>query len=179
MNQKLKRNLVSQYHAALGHLLQAIELCPPDLWTHAGANQMPYWRVAYHTLFFTDLYLQHNEKDFRPREFHETDIQYLDGYPSRPVVEEICEHPHRSPQSGRPFTSSQLLDYWHYCDALADTQLDTMDLDRTESGFHWYRLSKLEHQFINIRHIQHHSAQLADRLRQHANIGVKWISSAP
>jgi hypothetical protein len=174
---QLRDILRSQYHAALGHLAQALELCPDNLWSHAGPHQMPFWRVAYHTLFFTDLYLQHNADDFRPRDYHETDIQYLDGYPSPPEVEDICEHPHRPPQTGQSYTRAQMLEYWKYCDALVDTQLSTIDLDRPDSGFYWYKLSKLEHQFINIRHIQHHSAQLADRLRQHANIGVKWVSA--
>ncbi|MGI8905053.1 MAG: hypothetical protein ACR2IE_01010 [Candidatus Sumerlaeaceae bacterium] len=173
----LRDILRSQYHAALAHLQQAIDLCPRNLWTHAGQNQMPFWRVAYHTLYFTHLYLQHNDHEFRPRDFHETDIQYLDGYPSPPDIEDLCEHPHRPPQTGEPYTREQLQDYWTFCDPLVDQQLNTMDLDRPDSGFSWYKLSKLEHQFINIRHIQHHSAQLADRLREHANIGVNWVSA--
>jgi len=45
-----------------------------------------------------------------------------------------------------------------------------LDLDSAESGFSWYQMSKLEHQLVNIRHIQHHGAQLADRLRSAADI---------
>jgi len=40
-------------------------------------------------------------------------------------------------------------------------------------------MSKLEHQFVNIRHIQHHGAQLADRLRSAANIGIRWVGGQP
>jgi len=50
-----------------------------------------------------------------------------------------------------------------------------LDLDSAESGFSWYRMSKLEHQFVNLRHIQHHTGQLADRLRQEADRGVEWV----
>ena len=53
--------------------------------------------------------------------------------------------------------------------------MDALDLDSTESGFSWYRMSKLEHQLVNIRHIQHHGAQLADRLRSAADIGIRWV----
>jgi hypothetical protein len=28
---------------------------------------------------------------------------------------------------------------------------------------------------VNLRHLQHHTAQLADHLRQHAGIGIDWI----
>jgi hypothetical protein len=49
----------------------------------------------------------------------------------------------------------------------------------SRSGFSWYRMSKLEHQFVNLRHIQHHAAQLADRLRSAAGVGIKWVASCP
>jgi hypothetical protein len=39
-------------------------------------------------------------------------------------------------------------------------------------------MPKLEHQFVNLRHIQHHTGQLADRLRQAANRGVQWLGGA-
>jgi hypothetical protein len=45
------------------------------------------------------------------------------------------------------------------------------------SGFSWYKVSKLEHQIINVRHLQHHTAQLADRVRRNANVGVRWAGS--
>ena len=52
---------------------------------------------------------------------------------------------------------------------------DMLDLDAPECGFWWYKMSKLEHQFVNIRHTQHHAAQLMDRLRQVAGVGIDWI----
>ena len=60
-------------------------------------------------------------------------------------------------------------------DGLVDGAIDSFDLDAPECGFWWYKLGKLEHQFINIRHIQHHTAQLADRLRVSKDIGVPWV----
>jgi hypothetical protein len=52
-----------------------------------------------------------------------------------------------------------------------------LDLDANESGFSWYRMSKLEHQFVNIRHIQHHAAQLIDRVRSAADVGIRWVAA--
>jgi hypothetical protein len=49
-----------------------------------------------------------------------------------------------------------------------------MDLQSYDSGFSWYPMSKLEHQLVNIRHLQHGAAQLADRLRSKLDIGIKW-----
>jgi len=60
---------------------------------------------------------------------------------------------------------------------MVDDAVEAMDLDRSESGFSWYRMSKLEHQLVNIRHIQHHGAQLIDRVRSVADIGVRWVAA--
>ncbi len=65
--------------------------------------------------------------------------------------------------------------YWSFCDRIVDDAVDALDLDSAESGFSWYRMSKLEHQLVNLRHIQHHGAQLADRLRSAADIGIRWV----
>jgi hypothetical protein len=58
-----------------------------------------------------------------------------------------------------------------------DEWFDALDLDADASGFPWYRTSKLDHQIVNIRHIQHHAAQLADRLRAYSNVGTKWAGA--
>jgi hypothetical protein len=36
-------------------------------------------------------------------------------------------------------------------------------------------VSKLEHQLVSIRHLQHHTAQLADRVRTRVGIGIDWV----
>ena len=61
--------LKGQYHASLAMLKRAVEECSDDLWT-GGDYPIAFWRVAYHTLFFTHLYLQPDEKSFRPWEHH-------------------------------------------------------------------------------------------------------------
>ncbi|MFN8061148.1 MAG: DinB family protein [Vicinamibacterales bacterium] len=147
--------LKAQYHAALAMLREAVERCPPAEWTNAG-HKNAFWQVAYHTLFFTHLYLQRDEVAFQRWAQHRGGD---DG------------------TSGAPYTQTQVLEYWSFCDGIVDGAVDALDLDSPESGFSWYRMSKLEHQLVNIRHIQHHGAQLADRLRSAANIGIVWVSS--
>jgi hypothetical protein len=69
-----------------------------------------------------------------------------------------------------------VLEYWIVCDQMVDTAVDAIDLPSQESGFSWYPIPKLEHQLVDIRHIQHHAAQLADRIRASADIGIRWVS---
>lgn len=160
--------LKGQYHAALAMLKQTIEQCPDDLWA-AGSNPVAYWRVAYHALFFAHLYLHPNVEAFRPWEHHREHHECLGNLPFPP---------HSRPNIGEPYTKQQLLEYWQLCDEMVDTAVDQLDLDAQQCGFPWYQLPKLDHQITSIRHIQHHAALLAGRLRSAANVDIRWVGSA-
>ena len=151
----LRSVLKSQYHASLAMLREAIERCPPEKWL-SNDHKNAFWQLSYHALFFAHLYLQRDEAAFRLWEKHRGEG---DGI------------------SGEPYTQAQVLEYWEFCDRMVDDAVDALDLDRTESGFSWYRMSKLEHQFVNIRHIQHHGAQLIDRVRSAAHVGIGWVAA--
>jgi hypothetical protein len=159
--------LKGQYHAALAMLRQAIDQCPDDLWT-AGHHPVAFWRVAYHTLFYTHLYLQPDEEAFRPWAHHRDEYQFLGAPPWAP---------HREPKVAEPYTKAQMIEYWGLCDEMVGEAVDQLDLDAQECGFPWYRLPKLDHQINNIRHIQHHAALLAGRLRLAVGTDVPWVGS--
>jgi hypothetical protein len=153
--------LKGQYHAALAMLKQAIEECPDDLWT-ADGHPVAFWHVTYHALFFTHLYLQPNRESFRPWENHREEYHLFNG-------------PHVKPNRTLiPYTKPEMLAYWAFCDAMIDASVDGLDLDAPDCGFSWYKLPKLDHQINSIRHLQHHTALLAGRLRQARGTDVKW-----
>lgn len=158
--------LKGQYHAALAMLKQTITDCPDDLW-NAGPFTVPFWRVVYHTLYFTDLYLHQRIEDFRPWEHHRGEHHDL-PWPADSAT----------PISD-PYSKSDMLEYWQVCDGKVDRAVDALDLDAPESGFPWHKtVPKLEHQLHNIRHIQHHLAILSGRLRPTNGIEIRWVRSA-
>jgi hypothetical protein len=164
----LRKILKNQYHASLAMLRDTIEKCPEEIWISGHLNS--FWQIAYHVLFYTHLYLQPNEAAFQPWEHHQTEVQNQDGLTNPPDPK--SDHP-VMPQ---PYSKKQVLAYWNFVDQMVDSAVDSLDLTRQDSGFWWYKCSKLEHQFINIRHIQHHLAQLSDRLRSAADINTDWVS---
>ena len=166
----LRPVLKSQYHAALAMLRETIERCPDDEWTSQG-HMNAFWQVAYHTLFFAHLYLQPNEAAFVPWAGQQNQVQYPDGIPGPPDPKSPL------PLIPTPYSREEVLAYWSVCDAMVDAAVERLDLGASDCGFSWYKVSKLEHQFVNLRHIQHHAAQLADRLRSAANIGISWVSA--
>jgi hypothetical protein len=157
----LRSALQSQYHACLSMLRATIRRCPEDLWTSRDGHANSFWRIAYHTLFYTDLYLQANNRIFRPWKHHQRGIQHMEKWG----------------KTWRVYTKAEVLAYWAICEAMVDDAVDALDLTARQSGFSWYKIPKLEHQIVNIRHIQYHEAQLADRLRVATGAGVGWADA--
>jgi len=166
----LRRALKSQYHAALAMLKETIEQCPDDLW-FSEDHRNACWQVAYHTLFFAHVYLMPDKAAFRPWDGHQNEVQHPDGIPGP------ADPASSLPLLPRPYTKSEVLAYWTICDGMVDAALETLDLSRPDSGFSWYPMPKLEHQILSIRHIQHHTAQLADRLRFATDTGTRWVGA--
>lgn len=166
----LRASLKSQYHAALAMLREAVERCPDELWAREG-DAAASWQIAYHALFFTHCYLQPTADAFRPWERHVADVQYEDGIPGPPDPASAL------PLVAPPYTKADILEYWRVCDAMVDGAVDTLDLASASSGFPWYPISKFEHQLVNLRHVQHHTAQFAARLRTAAGIGISWVGA--
>lgn len=166
----LRVMLKSQYHAALAMLRECVERCPDPLW-YDDRPKTPYWQHAYHALYFTDLYLQPTSESLHSWEGHQSGVQHPDGIPGRddPASE--------LPLIPKPYSREEVLAYWAVCDTLVDTAVDALDLLSGESGFGWYPIPKLEHQLVNLRHVQHHAAQLADRLRASEDVGIRWVGS--
>jgi len=170
-DEALRRALKSQYHASLAMLREAVERCPDELWTDRAPTNA-FWQVAYHALYFTHLYLMPNEAAFQPWEGQQNEVQHPDGIAGR------ADPDSRYPLIPEPYSRPQVLAYLRVCDAMVDARVDALDLAQPDSGFSWYTMPKLEHQLVNLRHIQHHAAQLADRLRASEDVGVRWVGGA-
>ncbi|MFO7544213.1 MAG: DinB family protein [Trueperaceae bacterium] len=166
----LRALLKSQYRAGFVMLRQAVTRFPTEAWLGDGHDNAP-WQIAYHVLYYTHLYLQPKVEDFRAWPGHQADVEYEDGIPGEPVDGSD------RPLIPEPYTKDQVLAYLTWCEERLGGWVDALDLTAHESGFPWYRLSKLEHQLINVRHLHHHMAQLADRMRTAAGEGVRWVSA--
>jgi len=155
--------ILRQYRAPLAMLRKAIELCPADLWLEGDPNR--FWHIAYHALFYTHFYLSPAEADFVPWEKSRANYNYLGGAPWRP---------NERFNADEPYTQSELLEFAGVCGDALVRQVPSLNLE-AESGFHWLAFDKLELQLYNIRHLQHHTGQLIERLRSRAGIGVGWV----
>jgi hypothetical protein len=169
----LREALREQYHAGLAMLAECVEKCPDDLW-RAGEHPRAYWRIVWHTLYFTHIYLVQDTAAFEAS---------VPGWP--PAVRErlgvggtqnaIDVEPYELPEGVEPLTPRDLLDYLGYLRGLVDPTIDGLDLDRPDTGFPWYdNMSKLSHELMNLRHIQGHIGQLSELLMIR-NIDIEWV----
>jgi hypothetical protein len=172
IQQVFKSALKNQYHSALAMLRESIEQCPEELWfseKHVNAC----WQIAYHTLFFTHIYLQVNEAAFRPWRQHQGEVQHPDGYagPADPGSS--------LPLIPKPYTRAQVLEYWNICDTMVDPCVEKLDLTAPADGFSWKKkiVPTAEFQITNVRHLQHGASLLAARLRSETGTGIEWVGS--
>ncbi len=148
----------------------AIEACPEELWDDR-AEGSPFWHLAYHALFFTDLYLSKDDKSFRPAAFHEGKAHFLPG-----------DYQDFGGMVGTPekaFSRDQLLAYADHCLEKCDHTFEALTDQRAleRCGFWWYELNLGEFLLNNLRHTQHHAGQLVLLLRRRADIGIDWLGT--
>ena len=159
-----------QFASAIQMMRLAIEACPDDLWDDR-AEGTPFWHLAYHALFFTDLYLSENEKAFRARDFHEDKTHFLPG--------DYGEFGGIVTTPVKAYAKEQLLEYADHCLSKCDDTFEKLTDERAleRCGFWWYELNVGEFLLNNFRHVQHHTGQLTLLLRRRAGVGIDWYGS--
>jgi uncharacterized damage-inducible protein DinB len=158
MIEYVKTILTGQFEAALCMLSECITTCPPEHWDGRIANNT-FRQVAYHTLFFTDLYLSPSEDGFSLRDLHRRGGD---------------ERASKAPSPG--LTQDETVAYAAVCRGKAVETLaaETPDSLARGSGFSWLALSRGELHLYSIRHVQHHTGQLSAYLRRIPVNGGRW-----
>ena len=149
-----------QFHASIDMLANAIEACPDSLWF--GKGRGAFWYLAFHVLFFLDLYLSSEGES----QFHPPPPFGLAELDDEVVVPEPA------------YTKDVLLGYVEHC----RKRLDVVMAGMTEAWladpcpFPYRAMSNGELLLYNMRHVQHHAAQLNMRLRQATDSAPDWVS---
>jgi uncharacterized damage-inducible protein DinB len=150
-----------QFHAAIDMLANAINACPDSVWP--GEGRGAFWYLAFHVLFFLDMYLSpEDEAQFRPPAPF-----------GRGELEEEAVLPERA------YRKDELLGYLEHCRKKLDGVMAGMTEAWTVSPcpFAYRAMSNGELLLYNMRHVQHHAAQLNMLLRQRTNSAPpRWVS---
>jgi DinB superfamily len=143
--------LWSQFGAAIDMLGNALRACPDELWRERlwSDPERPelaeFWYIAYHTLFWLDLYLSGSAEGFTP--------------PAPFTLDEL-DPAGLVPE--RAYTKHELLGYLEHgrtkCRATIEALTD--EKARQLCIFSWGKVRFLELLLDNMRHVQEHAAQL-------------------
>ena len=170
MNDGLKTILWQQFGAAIDMFDDALRACPDDLWRGClweNPSERPeysqFWYLAYHTLFWLDLYLSGAVEGFAP--------------PAPFTLDEL-DPAGLLPE--RTYTKDELRAYLVYvrkkCQATIEALTDETAQRRCRFG--WGEASFAELLLYNMRHVQEHAAQLNLILGQKAGSASDWVARA-
>jgi hypothetical protein len=170
MNSQWQPMICRQLAAAIQMIRLAVEACPDELWDERSEGS-PFWHLAYHSLYYVDLYLSKDEQAFQPIDFHEDKTQFLPG--------DYREYGGVVTTPEKRYGRDQLLRYADQCLRKCEEELPKLTDERAleRCGFWWYELSAGEFLLNNLRHAQHHAGQLALILRRRAGIGIDWLGT--
>jgi DinB superfamily len=159
MDKSINESLWNQFGASMDMLENAITTCPVTLWD----TELKFWYKAYHCIFWTDYFLSVEPNSFAP-----------------PTPFDLSEFDPSGVLPKQTFSKEELLLYLQHCRTKSHTRIQGLTYERLNQRWinQYKNYSLLEILLYNMRHIQHHSAQLNLLLRQNINDAPTWVSQA-
>ena len=152
----VKESIWEQFGASIDMLRNAIVMWPDESWE----TKPKAFKMAFHTCFFIEYYLTNPPEDFKPTLPTSIGDVYI-----KPL---------------RHFTKQEILDYLEACRAKLKDAVDGLTEDNLDK--HWYMkkwgrdFNYYELMMYNMRHVQHHAAQLNMMLRNEIDNAPDWVS---
>jgi hypothetical protein len=160
-----------QFGAAIDDLDNALRACPDELWRdrlwEEPAQQrffLPeFWYIAYHALFWLDLYLTGAEEGFAP-----------------PPPFLLVEQDDNGPLPEWPYTKAELRGYLALCRQRCHATIEALtdEAAQRRCRFAWGEVSFAELLLYNMRHVVGHATQLNLRLGQKTGSAPGWVALA-
>jgi hypothetical protein len=167
MNIPWRTIIWQQFGAAIDDLGNSLRACPDELW-HARLWEHPserpefsqFWYIAYHALFWLDLYLTGAEEGFAP-----------------PPPFALIEQDEDGPVPERAYTKDELQAYLDDCRNKCKATIEAITDEEAERRcrFGWGEVSFAELLLYTMRHVQGHAAQLNLLLGQKAIPVRDWV----
>jgi len=141
MNKSLKEILWKQFGASIDMLENALILCPDELWN----TDTKFWYNAYHCLFYLDYYLTLEPDKFSPP----SPFTLSEFDPSGAMPDEV-------------YSKQVLLTYLQASRNKCHNLISSMTFEIADQRWvnEYRNYSVIEIFLYNMRHVQHHVAQL-------------------
>ncbi len=168
MLEAIRALILNQLTASLDTLQYCIETCPDNEWQEAHKDA-PFSQVVFHALFYADYYLGRDSIPFKEQPFHTSHKDIFKDYEE--MEDKIPEH---------RYEKSFCMDYLAHCISKlkATAEAETAASLAGDSGIDFRKISRAELYAYNMRHIQHHAAQLGLRIQMVTGKEMPWFSGA-
>jgi hypothetical protein len=129
---------------------------------------LKFCQAVFHTLFFTDYYLGETGEDFRKEPFHRENADVFRDYEELEPRAQV-----------HLYERAWIKKYLQYClkRGREIVAAETAESLAAPTKFPRKNFSRAELYVYNIRHLQHHAAQLSMRLRLNSQTDVPWFRS--
>ena len=162
-----KQIIWQQFGATIDMLENAMRVCPDELWSDPSKKPewirndvVGFWYLVFHTLFWLDFYLSESVEGFTPPAPFTLDEFDLAG-----LLPE------------RPYTKDELQRYLEHgrrkCRARIAGLTEESARERRKFGSAEGTVAELL--LYNMRHVQHHTAQLNLMLRRETDSAPNWV----
>jgi hypothetical protein len=156
--------VTSQYEKCFKMLSETISRYDEQLWLDGTAYDSPAWQVAYHALYYANIYCSPSEERILAWPKARKKFYRFAGTPSAPSREDI---------TSTPYSKEDMLELLGFVRNNIPAYLREMR-PHEKCWPSWYNEPQFEFQLTNIRHIQHHIAQLIERHNNAKSFDYQW-----
>ena len=158
----MKSELARQYEIALTMLKGVIDETDEDIWHYSDDSKDAAWHIAYHAVYYANIYCSPSEEEVKRWDRQSRDCHILGPTPWPP-------HERLVPRES--YSKSEVTDFIDFVLKVIPEYLECLDPEKP-CWPHWYEQNQFEFHLNNLRHIQHHTAQLISR---NGGTSVGWV----
>ena len=149
----MKRELANQYENAFTMLKGVIEETTDDTWSYTDDVKEAAWHIAYHVVYYANIYCSPSEEAVKRWKRQSNDCHFLGATPWPP-------HERFVPKE--TYSKADIVEFIDFVLGAIPEYLEGLEPEKP-CWPHWYKQNQFEFHLNNLRHIQHHTAQLIER----------------
>jgi hypothetical protein len=165
MQKQIQLALKSQFGASIDMLTNVINKCPENYYI----KKKRFFYIAFHTIILLDYYLSFPPKKFEPK--LSFTISNKNSVPIE-AVDDLNPNRYYSKEEMMIYIEKTKIKLFQIIDSLTDENIDNRFIEGNKKND--LNFSILEILLYNLRHTQHHIAQLHLMLKQDLNLHIEW-----
>ena len=136
-----------------------------SIWYEDQLYLNPSWQIAYHVLYFANIYCSSTK----------TRIKHWEGeIPNYYKLYDTIKKKPKGLKMEKQYSKDEISKFLNHFRNLIPKYLASM-IPNKKCWPNWYNISQFEFQINNIRHIQHHTAQLIERHDNKIEMPYEWF----